>query len=81
MHIKKKTLFDHLMLAYVKSHNYNLDSNLEKNKDKDTIISFLSSFSNMSSSLAFVWSACNTNKVSCSLFSALLVYQAHIKDS
>lgn len=81
MHIKKKAFSNSLTLAYVKSHNYNLDSNLENNKDKNTMVSFLSPLSSISCFFAFVQSAYDTNKIFRWLFLALLVYQARAKNS
>lgn len=41
------------MLVHIKPHNYNLNSNLKNNKDKNTIVFFLSLFSNVLCFFAF----------------------------
>lgn len=74
VHIKKKAPFNPLTLACIKLHSYNLDSNLENNKDENTMISPLFLFSNILCSLAFVQSAYDTDEVFYQLFSILPVY-------
>lgn len=69
------------MLANIKSHNYNFDSNLQNNKNKDAMVLPLFLFFNIPYSLAFVQLTRDTDEVSYQLFLALLVYQAYAKDS
>lgn len=79
--IKKNAFSNSLTLAHIKSHNYDLDSNFENNKDKNTMVLFLSPFSSIPCSSTFVQSTCNTDEIFCQLFSILLVDQACAKNS
>lgn len=72
--IKKKAPSDPLTLAHVKTHNYDLDINLENNKDKDIMIPPLFLSSSILYFPAFVQSARDTDEIFHQLFSTLPVY-------
>ncbi len=74
--IKRETLSKSLILAYVKPHNYDQDSN----KD-DTKILPLSLFSSIVCLPAFVQLAYDIDKIFCKLFVALPVQQARAKNN
>ena len=74
--IKKETSSDSLMLAHIKPHNYDQDSNEEDIKIPPSFL-----FSSTVCLPIFVQSAHNTNDISCKLFVALPAYQARTKNS
>lgn len=76
MYIKKNPFSNPLTLMYIKSHNYNMNTNKENTK-----IFFLSLFFSIVYSPAFIYSTYNINNISCKFFMTLLVYQAYVKDS
>lgn len=81
MRIQKEASSDPLMLADIKTHNYDLNSNIENNKDEDTMVPPLSPFFSIPCSLPFVQSARDMDGVFCQFFLALPVYQTRAKNS
>lgn len=76
VHIKKNPPFDLLTLTYIKSHNYNQNSN-----EKDYKIPPLFPFSSIIYLLVFVRLAYDTNNISYKLFVALPIHQACAKNN
>lgn len=68
------------MPAHIKPHNYDLDNNLENNKDEDIMVLFLALLFSIPYYLTFVQLVCNIDEVFYQLYLALPIYQAYTKN-